>query len=141
MEIHILSDRKLTTIAAWQKAIDAEGFNLKLDPEVEFESASGFLPGLLHAKQSGFECFHDDVGELMETYAETPALHSGHRWKHALSFRWGSFAHEGVAVFMAATAYAQATGGAVFEPEEGRMLTLDECRELARKWEREEFGA
>jgi hypothetical protein len=139
IEIHVLSDQQLQSIAAWQEAIDIEGFKLKLDPTVQLETASGFLPALLHNKKSGFESYHDDARELMETYAHLPTLDFGHRWKYALSFRWGSLAHEGVAVFMAATAYAQATGGAVFDPQEGKMLALDECREIARKWEKEEF--
>lgn len=141
MEIHVLSNKRLATVAAWQSTIDSEGFNLKLDPEVRLESASGFLPAILHAKQSGFECFHDEVSELVETYAETSAQDFRRHWKYALSLRWGSLAHEGVSVFMAATAYAVATGGIVFDPQEGRMLTLEECREIARKWEREEFAA
>jgi len=44
MEIHVFSDKPLPPIAAWQQAIDAEGFDLKLDPDVEFETASGFCP-------------------------------------------------------------------------------------------------
>ena len=70
--IHVLSNKRLTAVA-WQSTIDSEGFNLKLDPEVRLESASGF-PAILHANQSGFECFHDEVSELVETYAETSAL-------------------------------------------------------------------
>ncbi len=140
MEIHVLSDKRLPSIAEWQQAIDSEGFKLKLDPEVQFDAVKGFLPALLHDKQSGFECYHDDARELMETYAHVPDLKSGHPWKHALGFRWGSLAHEGVAVFMAATAYAHATGGVVFEPEEGKIMTLTESRELARRWEKEAFS-
>lgn len=141
MEIHVLSNRKLPEIEAWQQAIDAETFNLKLDPDVKLETASGFLPALLRNKPSGFECFHDDVAELMETYAETSLVDSGEHWKHALSFRWGSQSHEGISVFMAAAAYARATEGVVFEPEEGRILTVDECGDIARRWEKEEFEA
>ena len=31
IEIFVLSDRKLGSIAEWQRAIDREGFDLKLD--------------------------------------------------------------------------------------------------------------
>ncbi|HKS83987.1 MAG TPA: hypothetical protein VJR71_00770 [Pseudolabrys sp.] len=141
MEIHVLSNTKLPAIEAWQQAIDTEAFNLKLDPDVKLEMASGFVPALLHDTESGFECFHDDVAELMETYAETALADSGEHWKHALSLRWGSQSHEGVSVFMAAAAYARATQGVVFEPEEGRILTVDECGDIARTWEKEEFKA
>jgi hypothetical protein len=130
MEIHVLSDKRLPSIAAWQEAIDVEGFDLNLDPEVEFDKASGFLLAMLRGKQSGFESYHDDPRDLMEGYADVPYFKSCPAWKHVLSFRWGSLAHEGVSVFMAATAYAKATEGAVYEPEEGRVLTLDEVRQL-----------
>lgn len=136
MEIHVLSDKRLPSIAAWQQAIDTEGFDLKLDHEVEFDTASGFLPAMLRGKQSGFESYHDDPRELMESYADVPYFKSCPAWKHALSFRWGSLAHEGVSVFMAATAYAKATEGVVYEPEEGKALTLDEARQLVRDFEK-----
>ena len=77
-------------------------------------AASGFLPAMLRGRQSGFEIFHDDARELMETYADVPCIKSFPAWNHVISFRWGSRAHEGVSVFMAATAYAKATGGVVF---------------------------
>jgi len=136
MEIHVLSDKRLPSIAAWQEAIDAEGFDLKLDTEVQFETAKGFVPALLRGQQSGFECYHDDFRELKEAYGHVPYFKSCPDWKHVLSFRWGSLAHEGVSVFMAATAYAKATAGVVYEPEEGRALTLDEVRQVVRDFEK-----
>ena len=115
----------------WQDAIDSEGFALKLSQDVEFDEVRGFLPALLADIQSGFECYHDDSRELMETYADTPNLEFGRLWKHALSFRWGSLPHEGIAAFMAATAYARATGGVVFDPQDGNIMTPTESREVA----------
>lgn len=136
MEIHVLSDKRLASISEWQAAIDAEGFDLKLDSEVELALASGFLPATLRGKQSGFESYHDDFDELKETYSDVPYFQSSPAWKHVLSFRWGSLAHEGVSVFMAATAYAKATEGVVFDPQEGRVLTLDEVRALVDVFEK-----
>jgi hypothetical protein len=132
MEIHVFSDKPLPPIAAWQQAIDAEGFDLKLDPDVEFETASGFLPAMPRGKQSGFESYHDDLREFIEGYAHVPYFKFCPAWKHALSFRWGSLAHEGVSVFMAATAYAEATDGVIYDPQEGEVLTLDEARACGR---------
>jgi len=136
MEIHVFSDKRLPSIAAWQQAIDAEGFDLKLDPEVELGTASGFLPAMLRGRQSGFESYHDDPRELMETYADVPYFKSCPAWKHVISFRWGSLAHEGVSVFMAAAAYAKATDGVVYDPQEGSVLTLDEVRTLVGVFEK-----
>ena len=136
MEVDVFSDKPSPSIVAWQQAIDAEGFDLRLDPEVELAAASGFLPAMLRRRQSGFESYHDDPRVLMEGYADIPYFKSCPAWKHVLSFRWGSRAHEGVSVFMAATAYAKATGGVVFDPQESSILTLDEARELVGLFEK-----
>jgi hypothetical protein len=65
-----------------------------------------------------------------------PYFKSCPAWKHALSFRWGSLAHEGVSVFMAATAYVKATGGVVYDPQDDNVLTPDEARELVHVFEK-----
>jgi hypothetical protein len=140
MEVHVFSNERLPSIASWQKAIDADGFDLKLDPEVQFESASGFLPALLYGKQSGFECYHDPFDGLKETYHDLPYFKSCPDWKYVLSFRWGSIAHEGVSIFMAAIAYAKATGGVIYEPQEGRTATVDEARTWLQDLEKYAFG-
>ena len=44
MEIFALSDRRLNSIAEWQRAIDAEGFALQLSGETPFAQLSRFLP-------------------------------------------------------------------------------------------------
>jgi len=44
IEIFVLSDRRLGTIEEWQKAIDAEGFDLRLDVSRPIEDLSGYLP-------------------------------------------------------------------------------------------------
>ena len=136
IEIHVLSNRQLPSIAAWQEAIDAEGFDLILDQEVQFEAVRGFLPAMLYGKQSGFECYHDDFSELKGTYDNVPYFKSCPGWKQVLSFRWGSLAHEGVSVFMATIAYAKATEGVVYDPEEGKILVLDEVRTLVGVFEK-----
>jgi hypothetical protein len=140
MEVHVFSNERLPSTAAWQSAIDAQGFDLKLDREVEFEFSIGFLPALLYGKQSGFECFHDPFDDLKETYADLPYFKSCPDWNYVLSFRWGSIAHEGVSIFMAAIAYAKATDGVIYEPQEGRTLALDEARIWVRDLEKYAFG-
>ncbi|RDV04846.1 hypothetical protein [Undibacter mobilis] len=134
--LHV-SNERLPSIAAWQQAIDAEGFDLKLDPIVEFLTASGFPAGDVARQAIWFRELSRNPRELMETYADdVPYFTSCPAWKHALSFRWGSLAHEGVSVFMAAVANAKATGGVVFDPQESSILTLDEMRALAGVFEK-----
>jgi hypothetical protein len=130
MELHVLSDRPLGSIAEWQGALDAEGFPLRLAANIQLPSASGFQPAQLANKQTGFECFHDDARNTMKFLGES---NFDHRWRFALGFRWlGSRVEELQAVWMAATAYAAATGGIVFDHEEGKVLTPQQARETVR---------
>jgi len=135
MEIHVLSDKKLPSASAWQNAIEAEGYDLVLDPEAEFDLMNGFMPATLRGAPSGFEGYHDDVQEVMEAYADMPYFQSCPAWSHVLSLRWGGVFHEALSACMAAVAYAKATGGVIYEPQAGRALTLDEARELVHEFE------
>jgi hypothetical protein len=54
MELHVLSDRPLNSVAEWQRAIDREGFQLRLSSDIQFATASGMLPVTLEGKQTGF---------------------------------------------------------------------------------------
>jgi hypothetical protein len=129
MEIYVLSDKRLASIADWQKAIEAEGFGLRLDTSRPFEDLSGHLPAEIGESHAGFECDHCDAGELMD---EDPSVDYGRRWKRALAFRWGGDMHACLGVFVAATAYARATGGVVLECEENKVITPQESLAIAR---------
>lgn len=130
MELHVLSDRRLTSIAEWQRAVDAEGYPLHLAGDVHFVTASGMLPVTLEATQTGFECYHDDA---METIRFLGVSNFSHFWKYALGFRWGADYSALEAVWMAAIAYTSATAGIIFDHEEGRVYTPQQGRELATK--------
>jgi hypothetical protein len=129
MEIFVLSDRKLGSIAEWQAAIDAEGFSFKLD-QTDFRWHSGFLPGKLNGKLTGFECYHDSADEFIR---ENSDIDFGHEWKFVLGFRWMGDFHELEAAWTAAAAYASATNGVVFDDEDGSILTVAEARQAAEK--------
>ena len=125
MEMHVLSDRRLDSMADWQDAIDAKGFPLRLATDVDLATASGLMLARLEAKKTGFEIYHDDAthiqGFLGADFAQP--------WQHALGFRWLGRFGELEAAWMAATAYAAATGGVIFDHEEGRIFTPEEARE------------
>jgi len=126
MQMYILSERQVSSIAEWQAAIDAEGYPLQLDPEMRFESLVGFLPSHLRGELTGFECYHLSAVEFIEDY---PNIDVGHDWKFALSFVWlGSRWNELIAAWMAGTAYAQATAGVIFDGEGGGILTAAQAR-------------
>ncbi|MFZ3349579.1 MAG: hypothetical protein WA268_01760 [Xanthobacteraceae bacterium] len=133
MELWVFSDRQLSSIAGWQAAIDVEGYPLKLSDEMTFETLDGFLPSQLRGELTGFECYHDNAKEVMHANS---AINFGHDWKCALGFRWlGSNGKEGLAAWMAGTAYARATSGVVFNDQDGRFRSASESTEVVRNME------
>jgi hypothetical protein len=128
MELHVLSDRQLNSAAEWQHAINKEAYPLQLDSDFHLGSVKGFLFAKLSGSRTGFECFHDDALETMTFLGKD---HFGHRWKYALGFRWrGSNIDELQASWMAATAYAAATAGIIFDHEAGRSIAPQEARRV-----------
>jgi len=134
IEVSVLSDRRLASTEEWQRAIDAEGFSLRLDPDVVLDEASGFFPAQLGGKSTGFECYHDDAAELI---AENTDFDFGRPWTCALGLRVGGDMSEVCAAFMAATAYARATGGIVWDGESGDLMSPDRAVEVTRDIERD----
>jgi hypothetical protein len=66
---------------------------------------------------------------------ENPTAAFGHAWKYALAFRFGGKPGELESAWMAATAYARATAGVVFDTEENRIFQPDEAVQLIRRIE------
>jgi hypothetical protein len=130
MELWVLSDKQLNSIAEWQAAIAAEGYSLDLEKGASFEKLNGFLPCRLRGELTGFECYHDDAAALMRTNVD---FNFGHAWKYALGFRWlGSKQNETLAAWMAGTAYARATAGIVVNDQDVRLRTASQSAEVVR---------
>ena len=66
-----------------------------------------------------------------------PGVDFGHEWKHVLAFRWGGNLNQVPAVWMAATAYAKATNGVVFDDEQGKFYSAEDARTVVNDVERE----
>jgi hypothetical protein len=125
MELQVLSDKQLYSIAEWQAAIDTEGFPLRLAEGRRMDTIDGFLPSYLQNRLTGFECSWWDAGEVVAAH---PATSFGHAWKYALGFRWaGSKRDEMRAAWMAAVAYARATDGVVFDDLDGKVRSPEEA--------------
>jgi hypothetical protein len=133
IEISVLSDRRLASTAEWQRAIDAEGFPLRLDPECSLNETNGFFPAHFGDKLTGFECYHDDAAEMIGNY---PEIDFGRPWAHALGLRIIGDHDELRASFMAATAYARAAGGVVWDGESGEVMSPDRTAEVTREIDR-----
>jgi hypothetical protein len=132
IEIFVLSDKRLGSIAEWQQAIDAEGFGLRLDTARTFDQLSGHLPAHRGEQHAGFECDHWNPKDVMEDYNH---IDFGRAWTQALAFRFGGDFHALWGAYAAAAAYARATEGALFDSESGEVLPSDKAAEAARDLE------
>jgi hypothetical protein len=134
MEIFALSDQQLNSLTDWQRAIDFENypFPLRLSDSRGIAQLSGFLPVQYDGGRSGFECDHWDPREIADTY---PNSGLERRWTYALAFRFGGRRGELECAWMAATAYARATAGVVFDTGEAKVFTPDQGAALVRTME------
>ncbi len=131
MEIYVFSDRQLDSMIEWQNAIDAEKFpvHVRLFERASIATLGGFLPARYGNDDSGFECDHWEVRSIIDDY---PDAGLGKPWRYALAFRFGSRPGELESAWGAATAYARATGGVVFDTEEGKVFQPTEAAALIR---------
>jgi hypothetical protein len=127
MELHVLSDIQLNSMAEWQRAIDEESYPIQLDADISLISVKGLLPLTLDGRRTGFECYHDDASGTMGFLGLD---HFPHRWKFALGFRWRGDIDELQAAWMAATAYVATTAGVIFDHEEATVLTPEQARKM-----------
>lgn len=133
MELRLLSDQRLNTIGEWQNAITAEAFPLQLSGEASLGAHDGFLPSHLRGKLTGFECSQWDANKIV---AEYPSVDFGHDWKYALALRWlGGKRDEMLAAWMAATAYARATDGIIFDELDGKIRSASQALKIVRDLE------
>ena len=135
IEIFVLSDKRLISIEEWQRAIDAEGFDLRLDASRPFDALSGHLPAQRGEQHAGFECDHWDPKDVMDEES-CADIDFGRRWTHALAFRFGGDFHALWGAYAAAAAYARATEGVVFDGESGEVLPPEKAAQEARDIER-----
>lgn len=123
MQIYVLSDVRLKSISEWQNAIGREGFPLLLDDEDprELSEITCFVSAILEQKRTGFECYH------------SYGVRFDRDWKYVLELVWGGDFTEMQAATMAATAYARATSGIVFDPQAGQFLTASKAFEAVQE--------
>jgi hypothetical protein len=130
MELWVLSDKQLGSIAEWQAAIDAERFPLTLSDERSLAEINGFIPARLRGQSTGFECNHWHAAEFMR---EMSTVDFGQTWKYVLAFRWRANFTELRAAWIAGSAYARATDGMVLDDQEGKIRNAAEAVETARR--------
>jgi hypothetical protein len=133
MSLYVFSDKEVNSIAEWQAAINAEGYPLQLSAEMIFERLSGFFPMHLRGELTGFECYHEDVADVVQASFD---IKLDHAWKFVLGFVWlGSKENELLAAWMAATAYARVTNGVILDGEGMKFLTPAQARTIVHDLE------
>ncbi len=131
-EIFVFSDRQLGSIAEWQKAIDKEGFALRLSTSDFSDEVSGHVPARLGHDDAGFECDQADSAALMARY---PDVDFGHAWKCVRAFRSGPDLKPNIASWIGAVIFANVTGGKVFDPQEGKLYAPEDVLSSLREVE------
>jgi len=131
MELHVLvEDSRLPDIGQWQNAVDALGFNLKLDPTLVVREHTGFVPCAFKGQSSGFEFDVSPASTVAQAYAEFKDQFSGR--DTSANFRWGGDLNEMACSLIASVALAQVCGGLWFDPESGSCLNHSEALAQAR---------
>lgn len=127
LEMHAFVEKdRLPARAAWQAAIEQLRYPLRLDPELDLSTASGFSPCILDGNESGFDLYLDRVAEIAEAYPHIRDRISRCTW--AVSFRWGGDLRECACVSAAAAALIQCAGALVYYPEDDLWYGAEELR-------------
>lgn len=128
MELYVLSDAQLPSMTAWQNAIDAQGYPVRLSGVIQLAGLDGAMPLEFAGEPIVVECRHRNSAQMAD---ELAGADLGRGWQHGLCFRMAADIREIVAAYMMAAAYAQTTGGAVFDCEEGRLISPQRAAEIA----------
>lgn len=117
---------KVPTPDQWQAAVDAAGFDLKLDPELKVFEDEGFMPCKLFGKDSGVETYYSPIDELFDDRAEAEEL-AGDR-DFCISFRWGGRYSEAACAMVLSYVLAHSFGAVVSYEFEDPYEDLDALR-------------
>ena len=77
MRLFVFSDRQVSSIAEWQRAIEAEGFALRFSTTGPADELSGSVAAKLGNDDAGFECNQESSADIMARY---PDVDFGHAW-------------------------------------------------------------
>ena len=102
---------RVPTAPEWQAAVDAAGFDLRIDPSQEVFEHSGFLPCKLFGQDSGVETYCSPAKQVFDDPAVLEEL-AGDR-DYCISFRWGGQFHEAACAMILSYALASSFGALV----------------------------
>ncbi|MGU3542807.1 hypothetical protein [Methylobacterium sp. A52T] len=128
MEAYALCARAMPSVAEWQAAIDEIGFDLKLDAVRMPPATQGHLPATWRRREAGFECQIVPLSDLTDTYTD---IDFGGPWTCVYAFYFATLP-ACAGAWMAVAACAARSGGIVFDPQEGHLLTAEDAIRHAR---------
>jgi hypothetical protein len=108
--------------AALQAAVDALGFDCKIDTYYVPFQCSGFLPCVLAGSESGFEIYFETAADVLRDFPNLAGT-VGNR-DVAITFRWGGDMSECACVLIVSAALAKAFG-AIVHYQDDDMLYSD----------------
>lgn len=130
---YVFSNKILKVNADLQISLELLGFRLRLIFSDEITTRHGHLPAIFDGREAGFECGPTDLREIVECYND---FDLGGPWTYAYEFHWSTLTGC-LGAWMSMAAYADATDGIVFDPQDGVVLTARAAAQAARSIERD----
>src|SRR6516162_8759687 len=122
---------KLPDRAALQSAVDALGFDCKIDAVYVPSQCSGFLPCVLAGRASGFEVYFESAAEVLLDFPRLAEC-VGNR-DVAITFRWGGDMAECACVLIVSAALATSFDALVHYQDDDLVYTADQLVEQANQ--------
>ena len=110
--------------AALQAAVDALGFDCKIDTFYVPFQCSGFLPCVLAGSESGFEIYFEAAADVLPDFPNLAGT-VGSR-DVAISFRWGGDMSECACVLIVSAALAKSFGAIVHYQDDDMLYSGDQ---------------
>ena len=115
--------------AALQAAVDALGFDCKIDTFYVPFQCSGFLPCVLAGSESGFEIYFEAAADVLSDFPNLAGT-VGSR-DVAITFRWGGDMSECACVLIVSAALAKSFGGIVHYQDDDMLYSADQLGQEA----------
>lgn len=130
----ILSRADVPDRASMQNAIDAIGFNMKIDESYEPFGSSGFLPCTLNGQPSGVEIFWEPLHDILAAWPNLKELVAER--DSAMTFVLHSDMSELVCALVLSAALCISFGAVSFYQDDNTLSSASELIEEARQAEK-----
>lgn len=123
------------TAQALQRSIDALGFDLKLDPQLDFFKDQGFSPCVLNGQPDiGFEISSVSAHDILEDDENFQEIAGANDW--CIGMSWGGSMHDCASVMIVSCAVAKDFGAVISyegDPADPVAELIDGARNLVEE--------